>query len=302
MTAVSRRQLLVAGAGLAMLTACRSEHVLVDPAEPLPPIADRIAALERRHDAYVGLYAVDLGTGRTVLHRDGEQFAMCSTFKTYAVARVLQLAAGGQLSLDDVKFVDPAALKANSPITAPHAGSQLPLSVLCEAALQRSDNTAANLLLTTIGGPSAVTAFARSIGDEVTRLDRWETELNSAVPGDPRDTSTPRALGEGYRQLLTGTVLPEPQRRQLETWMRGNVTSVKSMRAGLPKDWTTADKTGAGDYGSTNDIGVAFGPDGRRLLLAVMTRTRTDDAQAPALQPLIAEVTATVLPDLAQPQ
>ena len=107
----------------------------------------------------------------------------------------------------------------------------------------------------TIGGPSAIAAFARSIGDPSSRLDRWETELNSAVPGDPRDTSTPEALGGGYRDLLAGDALAPPQRQQLEDWMRANDTS--SMRAGLPPGWTTADKTGSGDYGSTNDVVVA---------------------------------------------
>jgi hypothetical protein len=98
-----------------------------------------------------------------------------------------------------------------------------------------------------IGGPPAITEFARSIGDDRTRLDRWEVELNTAVPGDPRDTSTPRALGGGIQKLLTGTILSESQRRQLEEWTRGNATSDLSMRAGLPAGWTTANKTGTGD-------------------------------------------------------
>ena len=172
------------------------------------------------------------------------------------------------------------------------------LAELCEAALQRSDNTAGNLLLKTIGGPPAITDFARSVGDDATRLDRWETALNSAVPGDPRDTSTPRALGTGYRNLLVGNALGEPQRAELEAWMRGNTTSVMSMRAGLPTGWTAADKTGAGDYGSTNAVGIAFGPDGQRLLLSVMTRSQSDDPKAANLQPLIAAVTTLAVGEL----
>jgi len=184
----------------------------------------------------------------------------------------------------------------NSPITGPQGGGRIPLSELCQAALQRSDNTAANILLRTIGGPPAITEFARSIGDDRTRLDRWEPELNSAIPGDPRDTSTPRALGGGYLVLLTGTVLDDKHRAQLEDWMRGNVTSARSMRAGLPAGWTTADKTGSGDYGSTNDIGIAYGPAKQRILLSVMTRTQSNNPKAEALQPLIAEVTTLALP------
>lgn len=297
----SRRRVLMVGAGIAVLTACRREPAPAEPAATVPPVEQRIGDLEERHDGYIGLYGVDLASGRTVAHRDADPFAMCSTFKTYAVARVLQLAQRGALTLDDTVYVDPAAVVSYSPVTGPQAGKKMMLSQVCQAALQRSDNTAGNLLLKTIGGPQAVTEFARSIGDQATRLDRWETQLNSAMPGDLRDTSTPRALGSGYQRLLTGDVLDEPGRRQLESWMRGNVTSARSMRAGLPEDWTSADKTGAGDFGSTNDVGIAFGPDGRRVLLSVMTRSRTQNPNAPMLQPLIADVTALVLPVLTQP-
>ena len=222
---------------------------------------------------------------------------MCSTFKCYLSARVLQMVDVGELTLDQPAFVDPAAIVANSPRTRPRAGSDMALDELCQAALQVSDNTAANLLLKVIGGPPAITAFARSIGDPRSRLDRWETELNSAVPGDPRDTSTPEALGRGYRSLLAGDALAPPQRQQLEEWMRANETS--SMRAGLPPGWTTADKTGSGDYGSTNDVGIAYGPAGQRLLLAIMTRSQVNDPKAPNLRPLIGELTALLLPELA---
>ncbi|MEM6109334.1 class A beta-lactamase [Mycobacterium sp. 050272] len=258
-----------------------------------PPLYGRLAELERQYGAYIGLFATDPGSGRTCAHRDDDPFAMCSTFKVYAAARVLQMAQRGELELQQQIFIDPAALLPNSPVTAAQAGNTLPLERLCAAALQRSDNVAANLLLTQIGGPPAITDFARSIGDERTRLDRCEIELNTAIPGDPRDTSTPRALGTGVQNLLTGTVLGDAQRRQLEQWMRDNVTS--SMRAGLPPGWTSADKTGTGDYGSTNDIGMIYGPAGQRALLSVMTRSQSANPNADALRPLIVEVTKSVL-------
>ena len=201
----SRRRALLGGLTLAAAAACSPKTVLADPAEPLPAIDERIAALERRYNADVGLFAVDLDGGRSIAHRGQETFAMCSTFKGYASARVLQMVERGQLMLGQKVFVDPAAIVANSPRTQPRAGADMTLDELCQAALQVSDNTAGNLLLKTIGGPSAITAFARSIGDPSSRLDRWETELNSAVPGDARDTSTPEALGGGYRDLLVGT-------------------------------------------------------------------------------------------------
>lgn len=206
----------------------------------------------------------------------------------------------GELTLDRQVFVDPAQTALpNSPLTAPHSGGQMTLAELCEAAVQVSDNAAGNLLLQTIGGPSAVTDFARSIGDDRARLDRWEIGLNSAVPGDPRDTSSPHALGTGYRNLLTGDLLAPPQRQQFEDWLRGNQTS--SMRAGLPQGWTTADKTGNGDYGSTNDIGIAYGPQGQKLLLAIMTRSQADDPKAPNMRPLIGELATLLVPWLLKP-
>jgi beta-lactamase class A len=264
-----------------------------------PPVLTaevRLAGLEQAHNALIGLYAVNLETGKTVAHRAQDSFAMCSTFKTYASARVLQMAERGELALENTMFVDPAAILSNSPVTQARAGGQMTLAELCQAVLQRSDNAAGNMLLHRIGGPQAITAFARSIGDDRSRLDRFELELNSAIPGDPRDTSTPEALGGGYRALLTGDVLAAAQRQLLEDWMRGNQTS--AMRAGLPPGWTSADKTGAGDYGSTNDVGIAYGPDGQRVLLAMMTRTQANDPKAGNLRPLIGELTAVVMPTL----
>lgn len=269
---------------------------LSDPAEPLPSLEERIGLLERRDNAVVGLYGVNLDSNVTLAHRDNDMFAMCSTFKAYLSARVLQKAQRGELAMTDTLYVNPAAVIANSPISGPKAGGSLSLNELCQAVLQRSDNTAANMLLKLIGGPPAITEFARSIGDERTRLDRWELELNSALPGDPRDTSTPRALGGGIRAILTEDVLDREHRKQLEEWMRGNVTS--SMRAGLPPGWTSADKTGSGDFASTNDVGIVYGPNGEHILLAIMTRTRADNPKSEPLRQLIADVTTLALPTL----
>jgi beta-lactamase class A len=298
MTGLSRRHALLGGLTLAAAAACSTKTVLADPAEPLPPIDDRIAALERRHDALVGVFATNLDSGTTVAHRSQDQFAVCSTFKGYAAARVLQKVERGELTLDRTVFVDPAGIVANSPRTQTHAGGEMTLDELCQAAVQVGDNTAGNLLLKTIGGASAITEFARSIGDDRTRLDRWETELNSALPGDPRDTSPPEALGGGYQNLLAGDALAPAQRQQLESWLRANETS--SIRAGLPPGWTTADKTGNGDYASTNDIGIAYWPDGTRVLLSIMTRTTGNDPNAENNSPLICELTNLLIPELVE--
>jgi beta-lactamase class A len=295
MTELSRRRVLIGGMTLAAFAAGAPPSALANPPF-IPTFEQSLASFEQAHNALIGLFAVNLDSGRTLTHRAQDPFAMCSTFKTYAAARVLQMVENGELSLDRTVFIDPGSIVANSPVTGPRAGGEMTLAQLCPAMLQLSDNTAANLLLEVIGGPQAITAFARSIGDDRSRLDRWETELNSAVPGDPRDTSTPEALAGGYRNLLAGDALAVAQRRQLEGWMRANQTS--SMRAGLPPGWTTADKTGSGDYGSTNDVGIAFGPQGQRVLLAMMTRSRADDPKTENLRPLIGQLTTVVLPVL----
>lgn len=297
---VSRRNVLLGGLSLVTVTACSPQSVLADPVQPLPPAEQRIDALGRRHNAEIGLYAIDLGSQTSLAYRDAEPFALCSTFKAYAAAAILQRVQRGQLTLGDAVAIEPGDIRPHSPVTQPRVGTTMTLAELCQAALQQSDNAAANGLLRVLGGPPAITEFARSIGDVRTRLDRWEVELNSAVPGDPRDTSTPHALGEGYRTLLTGDVLDTERRRQLVDWMLANQTS--SMRAGLPAGYTSADKTGSGDYGTTNDVGVVYGPAGQRLLLAIMTKSATDDPEAPSLRPLIGELAALLLAELDQPQ
>jgi beta-lactamase class A len=295
MTGLSRRSVLVGGLTLAAVAANSGRLVSAAPPPAGSPEA-QIAGLEQANNVSIGVFAVDLASGRTLTHRAGDTFAVCSTFKGYAAARVLQMVERGELTLDKRVFVDPAEIVANSPRTQPRAGGEMTLDELCQAALQVSDNTAGNLLLKTIGGPQAITDFARSIGDDRTRLDRWETELNAAVPGDPRDTSTPEAIGGGYRALLDGDALAPAQRQQLQDWMRANETS--SLRAGLPPQWTSFDKTGSGDYGSTNDIGIAVGPDGRRVLLAIMSRTTTDDPHAPNKRQVVGQLTALLMPAL----
>ncbi|ORA22615.1 class A beta-lactamase [Mycobacterium aquaticum] len=290
MTGLSRRNVLIGSLAVAAVAGIGA------PVASAAPLDDQIAGLEKRNNALIGVFAANLDSDRTVAHRADETFAVCSTFKGYAAGRVLQQVDRGQLALDTRIFIDPNAIVANSPVTEERTGADMTIGELCQAAVQHSDNTAGNLLLKMIDGPPGITAFARSIGDNRTRLDRWETALNSAIPGDPRDTSTPAALGAGYRAMLTADVLSPPQRQQLEDWMRGNETS--SLRAGLPAGWTSADKTGSGDYGSTNDVGIAYGPDGQRLLLAMMTRSRADDPKAVNLRPLIGELTALLVPAL----
>jgi beta-lactamase class A len=227
------------------------------------------AALEARHGGRLGVAALDLGTGRRWEHRAGERFPLCSTFKLLATAAVLARVDAGKDRLDRRVHYGPQSLLAYAPVTREHAGrGWMTLGDLCIAAITLSDNTAANLLLESIGGPGAVTRYARSLGDPTTRLDRWEPTLNTAIPGDPRDTTAPAAMVHDMRRLLTGDALSKPSRDRLNAWLAAGQTGEARLRAGLPREWFTGDKTGSGANGSTNDVAIARPPRGGPLLIA----------------------------------
>jgi beta-lactamase class A len=143
------------------------------------------------------------------------------------------------------------------------------LAELCEAALTVSDNTAANALLASFGGPPALTSYARSLGDTVTRLDRAEPDLNEATPGDPRDTTTPAAMLGNLHRLVLGDALAPGSRARLTSWLAANTTGSARIRAGLPKEWRVGDKTGSGNHAVANDVAVAWPPGRAPLLLSV---------------------------------
>lgn len=224
-------------------------------------------ALEAEHGARLGVFAYNVRTRRSVRHRADELFPVCSLFKTLAVAAVLRDLDDGVLDRRIHYTADEVV--ENSDVTKDHVADGMTVAELCAAAIQRSDNTAGNLLMRELGGPAAVTAFARSVGDRVTRLDRWEPELNSAEPWRVTDTTSPYAIGRTYARLLLGDVLADADRRRLTNWMLGTVTSANRFRAGLPPTWTVADKTGGGWYGADNDAGVAWTPDGSPVVLVV---------------------------------
>ncbi|MGV9629154.1 class A beta-lactamase [Streptomyces sp. NPDC003487] len=283
-----RRRLLKAGAVIS--AAALAPLVTAGGAQARPArlrdAEGRLSDLEERYGARLGVYAANTRTGRFVAHRADEPFAMCSTFKTLAAAAVLR-DHGHCAPLDRVIAYPAADLLPNSPRTEQHVRTGMTVGELCAAAIQYSDNTAGNLLLRQIGGPAGLTAFLRSIGDRVSRLDRWETDLNSAVPGDPRDTTTPAALGRSYARLMLADALSDAGRHQLVTWLKGNTTSGERFRAGLPGGWTVADKTGTGAYASAHDVGVAWTTKGTPIVLAVLTSKPA--ANAPVDNHLIEE-------------
>lgn len=236
---------------------------------------DKLGQLETISGGRLGVCAIDAGSGVTITHRADERFPMCSTFKVMAAGAVLAQSEQTAHLLEQVIHFPAAELVSYSPITEKHLGDGMTVSALCAAALQYSDNTAGNQLIKLLGGPAGVTAYARSIGDSEFRLDRWETALNSATPNDLRDTTTPSAMAHSLQTLVLGNALQEPRRKQLKDWLCGNTTGGKRIRAALPTDWKTGDKTGSGSYGTTNDIAV-FWPSGRKPVVLAIYYTQDE--------------------------
>lgn len=296
----TRRALLGTGAGLLAAgllagsagPAAAQDRTATATKDPSSATGDAHAALrrlERTHHARIGAYAHNTRTGATVAYRADTRAPLCSVFKAVAVGAVLRdLDHHGETLARRIHYTR-ADLIDNSPVTAAHLATGMTVAGLCAAAVQRSDNTAANLLLRELGGPTAVTDFARSLGDPATRLDRWEPDLNSAEPWRRTDTTTPAAIGRTFARLLVGDALTPVDRARLTAWMKANETNTDRFRAALPRDWEIADKTGTGSYGTANDVGVAWTPEGTPIVLAVLTGS--PQQSAPGNDRLVADVT-----------
>ncbi|HEX5682973.1 MAG TPA: class A beta-lactamase [Ideonella sp.] len=272
---IRRRQLLLGGTALPL-----AGWSLPSLAERQATAArDQLRLLEADFKGRLGVFALDAGSGEHLGHRADERFPLCSTFKMMLAAAVLGRSVREPRLLQQRLPYSKRDLVSYSPITAQHVGAGMTVAALCEATVQVSDNTAANVLMKRLGGPAAVTAFARSIGDESFRLDRWETELNTALPGDARDTTTPDAMVRSLQRLALGEALPALQRAQLQDWLRGATTGAERIRAGVPADWRVGDKTGTGDHGTANDIAVIWPPHRAPLVLAVYTTQPSQDAK-----------------------
>ncbi|USX52970.1 class A beta-lactamase [Lentzea sp. HUAS12] len=281
------------------LAGCAAPQV-TEPVRPVSPATtsaapvrhDALAELEKKFDARLGVFAT--GGGGTVEHRADQRFAFCSTFKGLAAAAVLHR--NPMAHLDTVVTYTEAELMKSSAITRQHVRTGMRLRDLCDAAVRYSDGTAGNLLLREAGGPAALTGYLRELGDTETRVDRIEPDLTSAVPGDPRDTATPRSLGADYRRLVLGDALEPPKRDFLVDLLERSVTGAKRVRAGVPEGSRVASKTGTGSYGTVNDIAIVWPPAGEPLLIAIMSSKASADAEYD--EALVAEAAAYVVQTL----
>lgn len=258
---------------------------------------DEIKRLERESGGRLGVCVIETASGARHAHRGDERFPMCSTFKALAAAAVLAQVDAGREQLSRRISYDASALVTYSPTTEKHVGDGMTLAELCDAAVTVSDNTAANLLLATIGGPAGLTRFVRSLGDQSTRLDRNEPTLNEALPNDPRDTTTPNAMASTLQALVLGTkALSAPSRAQLTAWLVNNTTGDTRLRAGLAKAWRVGDKTGTGSNGTSNDIGVAWPPNTAPVVItAYLTGATVPAAQQSATLASVARAVSAML-------
>jgi beta-lactamase class A len=234
------------------------------------------AQLESEFDARLGVYAVDIGTKRIITYRPDERFAYASTYKALAAGAVLQQ--NSIDNLDEKINYTSDDLVTYSPVTKLHVESGMTLRELSEAAVRYSDNTAGNLLLKQLGGPDGFETALRQIGDNVTNSDRFEPDLNAAIPGDSRDTSTPRAIATSLQKFTASDLLPVEKRKLLTDWMQGNATGDALIRAGVPKGWKVGDKSGAGSYGTRNDIAIVWPPNRAPIIIAVLSSRDTQNA------------------------
>ncbi len=257
---LNRRTLLAAASGLAVWPALAQEA--------LPSLS----AYERETGGRVGLYAENVVTGAKIAWRAEERFVMCSTFKASLASFVLARIDQGKDHLESMIVYGPEDLLEYAPVAKQNitnsAKASMSVADMCAATVELSDNTCANLLLARIGGPSALTAFWRSTGDTVTRLDHNEPELNRSPPGDPNDTTTPVAMVGNLRRFLLGEVLSLDSRQRLTGWMLNCKTGDNRLRAGLPKDWKVADKTGNSGRDAAGDIAVVWSKPDRPVLIS----------------------------------
>lgn len=290
---ITRRDLLTRAL---MVVLAPSVLRVTPPEPPTKTLKARLAEIEKLGGGRLGCAVLNTATRSVIAHRGGELFPMCSTFKVSAAAFVLQRVDRGLDRLERRIAITQKDILAYAPITKLYVGKDMSVADLCAAALTVSDNTAANLLLSSFGGPPALTQFWRSIGDNVSRLDRNEPDLNAAVPGDPRDTTSPLAMLENLHKFLLSDLLKPPSRDRLTQWLVANTTGDARLRAGLPKNWMIGDKTGSGDHSTSNDIAIVHPPNREPFLVAAYLTEGpgTDDSR----NAILADVGRAVADDI----
>lgn len=292
---IDRRQVLTALAALPAVVSAGQASAAAT-ARLTSGISRGMIALEARSGGRLGVAVLDTATGKTFGHRADERFIMCSTFKVLIAGFVLRRVDLGQEQLDRRIRYGKAVLMGNSPATQKHVADGMTVGQLCEATITLSDNAAANLLLDTFGGPAALTAFIRTLGDRVTSVDDYEPGINFGKAGWATNTTSPNAMLVTLKTLTLGTALSPASRQQLVAWLVANQTGDRRLRAGLPAGWKVGDKTGSGGddkKGTTNDIAIIWPPGRPPLLITTYLTDSTLDSTG--RNAILAEVARLVI-------
>ncbi|KWN81056.1 class A beta-lactamase [Burkholderia ubonensis] len=272
---MNRRRLLLTSAALPFITTLSSCAPLsIDTTSAQA----QLAGLEKALDGRLGVFAWDSTKNVVLAHRATERFPVNSTFKALLAGQALALDAHPPGLMNKYLAVSAGDIIKHAPVTEKFVGRNMTVAQLCQATVETSDNPAANILMRELGGPESLTSFMRSIGDNTFRLDRYEPELNTAIPGDLRDTSTPEAMVRSLHTLTLGGGLRPPQREQLRNWLLGTVTGSRRIQAGVPPGWRVAGKTGSGAYGAAHDLGLIWPPDRPPIVLAIYSHLNEPNA------------------------
>lgn len=261
-------------------------------------ISQRLHQLEIKNHVEIGLSAIETYNNTQINYHANKRFPMDSTSKLMTVSAILKKSESDPALLKQKIFFKAIEVKKSgyAPITSRYIKSGMTVSDLCAAALEYSDNLAVNQLMKILGGPNQVTQFARSMGDEKYLLVRWEPELNSAIPNDKRDTTTPSAMAESVQKLVLGNALDKSQRQLLQDWLKRCKTGNHRIRAGVPDHFIVGNKTGTGAYGSIGDVGVVWRPQASPIVLAIYVRKNEKNAQTP--DKVIAEASKIVMNEM----
>lgn len=279
-----------AAVALSLLAGCASTETAAEP-QAAAEEQDTPPEYAEEFDARLGVYVLDTATGEEIAYNADDRFAYASTFKPFVCGAVMETRTLEEM--DEVVTFDAEDLVPHSPITEEHVDTGITLLEACDATIRFSDNTAANLLFRELDGPEGLQEALRGTGDETTQVDRIEVELNEAAPDDPRDTTTPEQFAVNLQEYVFGDTLEAEERDVLEEMLRENTTGDDLIRAGVPDDWAVGDKTGAGGYGTRNDIGILWPPDEEPIMIAVMSSLGDEDAEY--ADALIAQATEVVV-------
>jgi len=267
---------------------------------PQHSVQEQLAQLESSAGGRLGVAAINTANNQRIEYRSEERFPLCSTSKVMAVAAILHNSStDAKLLATNLRYTQQeVAASGYAPIASKHVATGMTVGAMCQATLNYSDNLAMNELLKELGGTKVVTAYARKIGDNSFRLDRKEPELNSAIPSDLRDTTTPLAMQNSLQTLVLGNSLAPTQRQQLQEWLKNNTTGSARISAGVPKNWLVGDKTGTGKYGTSNDVGVIWPTGAQPIVLAIYFTQNKPDAKAN--DQVIADATRIIVAEFAK--